>query len=289
MFDQFYQHMLGARWPVLKEALLKPERQVLRWNAFASVSDERRARFKPAFEGCSWLSDGDAVPLTRDEASGLLEAYVMDPASIFAARALGVEAGDRVLDMCAAPGGKTLVLAEALRDSGELVANEMSDERRGRLTKVIQNYIPREIRERFWVRGKDGSQIGMREPGAYDRVLVDAPCSGERHLLANEAELKAWTARRTEHLASRQYALLTSAGLALRDGGVMVYSTCAISPAENDGVVGRLIKRKKGLYVVEPLEVPDGGEATEFGMQFWPDRCGFGPIYYSRIRKTGGE
>lgn len=286
MFDQFYHHQIGVRWTSLKEALLKPERQVLRWNAFARVPEERKAKYPAAFEGCSWLPEGEPLPLLRDEKSGLLEAYIMDPASVFAARALGVGPGDRVLDLCAAPGGKTLILAEALAESGELIANEISEERRGRLTKVIQNYIPREVRERIWVRGKDGVQFGLREPGVYDRILLDAPCSGERHLLGNEKELSVWTPRRTEHLASRQYALLAAAGLAVREGGSILYSTCSISTAENDGLIAKLMKKKKGQFTAQKIEPPEGGETTEYGTQFWPDRGGYGPIYYCLLTKN---
>lgn len=266
-FENHFSEIYGDRWPALRASLHSPEQMIRRPNAFAGVSD--------------FSTSGAAV---RTE-NGLLDVYVMDAASIAAARALDVRPGDRVLDLCAAPGGKTLVLAEALfsggsRD-GELIANEPSNDRRERLTKVIQQYLPRDVRDHVFVRGLDGVQFGLREEESYDRILVDAPCSGEKHLLENKEELALWGVKRSEGLAMRQYALLAAAWLAVKPGGRIVYSTCSISPEENDGVIGRLIKKKKTPRVV----AVEGAEKTEFGAQFFPDRGGAGPIYFAAIEK----
>jgi 16S rRNA C967 or C1407 C5-methylase (RsmB/RsmF family) len=220
---------------------------------------------------------------TADE---LLDVYIMDPASVMVARALEVQSGDRVLDMCAAPGGKSLVLIEALAEDGEIFCNDLSPERRERLKKVIQQYVPRTIRDRVWVTGKDGVQFGLREANSFDRVLLDAPCSGERHILENAAAQKEWSPRRTENLATRQYSMLSAALLALKPGGRVVYSTCSISPAENDDVIRKLLKKKK--TEVKLLEAPlgIGGERTELGVSYLPDHCGFGPLYLAVVEKN---
>lgn len=209
----------------------------------------------------------------------------MDPASVVAARALQVQAGDRVLDMCAAPGGKTLILAEALREEGEITANEISAARRERLKKVIQQYIPRNIRDRVWVTGKDGGLLAVQNREKFDRVLLDAPCSGERHLLANKAEMTEWTLKRSSKLAQRQYALLTGAIEAAKVGGRIVYSTCSISPLENDGVIRRILEKKKDRIQVLGYIPEIESEKTDFGQQYLPDRCGFGPLYFSVLEK----
>lgn len=285
-FEAHFSEIYGSRWPDLRASLLNDERQVLRPNGF---TESDAAVFGP------WREAGSDPTSPRSE-DGLLRWYVMDAASVVAARALEIRPGQRVLDLCAAPGGKTLVLAEALflegDLTGELIANEPSASRRERLTKVVQQYVPRETRERIFTRGLDGVQFGLREPESFDRILVDAPCSGERHLLKNPEELAEWGPRRTEHLAHRQYALLAAAWLALKPGGRIVYSTCSISPEENDGVVGKLIKKKKAMKAefpsdlfAERTELRAGMEATQHGALFLPDREGLGPIFFSLLEK----
>lgn len=284
-FDQYYHGLFGARWASLKAALLNSEKQILRRNGFqSSVRSELQSLVR--CEDLGWWQDPAQPHLPERGDENLLDVYIMDPASAFAARALQVQAGDRVLDLCAAPGGKTLILAEALRESGELICNDVSAERRERLKKVIQQYIPREVRDRVRIAGKDGVRFGLQEPAGYDCILLDAPCSGERHLLQNPSELAEWSPRRVEHLATRQYALLAGAALAVRPGGRILYSTCALSPTENDEVIGRLLKKKKGAYRVLSVEPPRGGEPTEFGVRFLPDQCGFGPIFYGLIERV---
>lgn len=265
--------MHGDRWSALQSALLSPEKQVARANTFLPGKSH-------------WLESFDFKEIPRSE-SGLLEYYVMDPASIFAALALEVQDGDVVLDMCAAPGGKSLILAEALKTDGELTANELSETRRDRLKKVIQQYVPRDVRDRVWVTGKDGGKFALTHKDKYDRILIDAPCSGERHLLETPKELEEWKPSRSEKLAQRQYALLTAALLACKSSGRIVYSTCAVSNLENDLVIDRLLKKKEGDFQVLPATIPcEGAELTKHGVQIWPDKTGWGPIYYAVLQKN---
>jgi len=276
-FDFFYGEMHSARWPALRQSLLGPEVQVARWNQFAEPSP-------PAGEIYFPLTENREIP--RD-AHGLLRYYVMDPASIAPAQALAVEDGDQVLDMCAAPGGKSLILAEALKNSGELIANEVSEARRERLKKVIQQYIPRDVRDRMWVTGRDGGQFARSHPEYFDRILIDAPCSGERHLMQNSSELSEWKKNRSEKLAQRQYALLTAALVAAKPGGRIVYSTCSVSNLEDDLVIDRLSKKKEGQFqVLDTLSPIPEAEKTKNGFQIWPDRCHQGPIYYAVLQKN---
>lgn len=290
MKDTFYQHfekIFGSRWGDLFDALKAPERQVARLNRLSSAQSvvlEDAAPSHPSLRDCYWIPL-QAFYQPERTAEDLLNVYIMDPASVIVARALEVQDGDRVLDMCAAPGGKTLVLIESLQNSGEIFANDLSPERRERLKKVIQQYVPRNIRDRVWVTGKDGVQFGLKEPGSFDRVLLDAPCSGERHVLENKKAMQEWSPRRGEHLATRQYSLLSAALLAVKPGGRIVYSTCSINPDENDGVIHKLLKKKKEQVRILPQATSAVGEKTEYGVAFMPDRCGFGPLYYSVIEK----
>lgn len=284
-FEKFYRDEWQDRWTVLREALAFPEQQVARRNLFSDVSAVGLDEFQ-GFEGCYRPSDLLRREIPRGS-EGLLGFYLMDPASVWIARALNVQPGDVVLDMCAAPGGKSLCLIEALRESGELLANEPSPGRRERLTKVIQQYVPRDVRDRVRVTGREGGLFAKSHPECFDRILIDAPCSGERHLLGNQKELSNWTPSRSKRLAQEQYALLSGALEALKPGGVMVYSTCSLSSLENEAVLEKFAKKKGDRFEFEILSGPPGSEATAHGVHFLPDRLGFGPLFAARMRKLG--
>lgn len=223
--------------------------------------------------------------MTRSE-NGLLQFYVMDPASVMTARALDVQPDDRVLDLCAAPGGKSLVLLEGLTESGELTANEMSAARKERLKKVVQQYVPRDVRNRVWVTGVEGGALASRNREKFDRVLVDAPCSGERHFVESHPDLQGdWSPTQSAKLAKRQYALLTAALEAVKTGGFLMYSTCSISPLENEGVVRKLLEKKTDRVEVVSVQLPIEPERLTYGFQYLPDQFGFGPMYGCLLRK----
>lgn len=287
VFESSMASTHGERWASLRESLLAPVLQVARVNAFAPPSppvgrEVREFAGRPAIV----LERGEKWKVETDP-RGLMTTYVMDPASIFPAVALGVQPDDEVLDMCAAPGGKSLILAEALRDGeGRLVSNELSDKRRARLRAVFEDYVPRDwIEKHVKVTGHDGTRWCLHETEAFDRILLDAPCSGERHLLADPTEMSQWSPSRTKNLAVRQYSLLASALQVVRHGGRIVYSTCSISSTENDAVIARLLKKREGEAVVRPLSF-DIGEATEHGWQILPDETGYGPIYLAALERV---
>ena len=242
--------MFGERWPALLEALKG--------------------------EGCATeLRFGDG-----------LEPYYLDEASVFAAKSLGVEPGDRVLDMCAAPGGKSLVLASGLKGEGSLQSNDRSPDRRLRLSHVLENSLPEQWRSVVSVTGYDGVKFGMHKKESYDRILLDAPCSSDRHVLNAPEHLKVWSVKRVKRLAVEQGSLLASAVDALAPGGTLVYSTCALSPMENDDVVKKILKKRPAMRLDEIAQIPAGADRTECGVHILPDRAaGRGPIYCARLVK----
>lgn len=334
-FEKYYESIFQERWATLRDALVKPERQVRRYNRFAdfprSLPSEGAALTGGTPSSASpgptafidwlplsqWHERVEAIERTQDE---LLRYYILDPASVLVAENLTVQPGEKVLDLCAAPGGKSLVLAQNLFSSpspqSELILNELSGPRRDRLIKVIQQYVPREIRQQIWVSGKDGVRFGLEKKEYFDAILLDAPCSGERHLLNDKKELMNWSIKRTKGLAQKQYALLSSAWLALKPGGRLMYSTCALSPLENDGLIERFLTKmtkkmtktmKNGAnkidsksdrdksdsgaesgkgVIVESLKFQGpGAEATDHGILYLPDQSGFGPMYSCILRK----
>lgn len=212
--------------------------------------------------------------------------YYLDPASVAAARLLPL--GQRNLDLCAAPGGKALILARRMAPEAQLTTNERSRARRARLLRVLEEHLPHATRERITVTGHDAARWGIYEPDSYDAVLVDVPCSSERHVLAAPAELERWSPSRVSRLAVQQFAILAAAIDSTRPGGAVLYSTCALTPEENDGIVARALKRRAdriALDVIQPREL-DCGEPTEYGIHILPDRCdGAGPMYIARLRR----
>ena len=263
-FRERYSGLFGDRWPALEAAL---------------------------------AAEPDSVAFFAGEG---LEPYYMDSASIFAASSLVLPPKGRILDACAAPGGKSLVLASRLGPETTLVANELSAERRRRLGLVLDRYLQPRLRERVEVTGRDAAAMCRSFESAFDAILLDAPCSSERHVLGQAAgrsgpcgsagiALAAWSPARVRGLAMRQWALLSSALIMLRGGGCLVYSTCALSPEENDGVVARAAARH-GAALVFDMPVYSGpgmAEETEYGLRILPDRAGgAGPMYVCRMIKA---
>jgi len=258
-FEAWYGGLFAGRWPALRLALLEPVRHI------------------------AWQES-------------LLEPYYLDPGSAAAALALPPPEEGRVLDMCAAPDGKTLILAGRLDPDSELTANEFSRERKNRLLTVLDGHLPPGLRQRVSVTGRDASRWSRYEQDAYDRILLDAPCSSERHVLSSPAYLAEWSPARIRNLAQRQWSLLSGAWLVLKEGGYLLYSTCALSPAENDGVAERLLKKYGDVAVIEPSLDTEvilkgmKGEKTRFGTHILPDSgAGAGPLYYVLFRKKNSS
>jgi 16S rRNA (cytosine1407-C5)-methyltransferase len=253
-FETYYAGVYGNRWKELRESL---------------------------------LGKNDPVPY----GSGLVKPYMLDRASTLAAQSLDISTAGSILDACAAPGGKALVIASRMGAQSTLLANELSGERRRRLAKVLDEHLPPEIRERVRVAGFDAAAAGGRksELRRFAAILLDAPCSSERHVLGSETALAEWTPARPRFLAKRQWALLSSAFLLLQNGGSLIYATCALSPEENDAVVSRLLEKYGGAAFLEQPPFAEG-EATEHGRLILPDRAGgMGPMFVARIRKTAPE
>ncbi len=247
-FDQFYRAQYEDRWDTLKQALL---------------SDK------------------------EDKASpdGLIEPYYMDRTSMEVPLLLRPQEGDRILDMCAAPGGKSIILALALKGTGLLVSNDRSPDRRARMKRAFEAVLPETWRENIRITGHDASKWGLYEKEAYDLILLDAPCSSERHVLRSQEHLSVWSPSRPRRLQAEQYSMLASALLALRSGGRVLYSTCSINRGEDDGIIGRLMTRKPGI--ARPVDISlEYGEKLEYGTIVLPDVAGGrGPMYAALLEK----
>lgn len=303
-FEEHFSKKYANRWEQLFKSLHQPERQILRPNGF--IKKIKNNFYSTEFIKSEYLNNFEfrSVDFELEKnLDGFFENYIMDPASLFVALCLEVKPYEHVLDLCSAPGGKSLILAEKMwseyskenfdeennKDAlieGSLTCNEISEPRRSRLLRVLQDYIPKPKRMFVQVKGWDANKYGLVMPNAFDKVLADVPCSGERHLLKNSTEFNLWTAKRSANLSIRQYSILSSAWLTTKTGGRIVYSTCSISDIENDEVLKKLVK-KRSVEVIFPKWIDHLCfiEKTEFGYQILPDNGGFGPMYFSVINK----
>ncbi len=278
LFNEFYQEVFGERWLSLRDSLLQEKSYVLLKNPY---KDFDTTALKAFFDLPHLF---ELEQKTEDPGDG--KAYFLDGASALAPYALDVKPGEDVLDLCAAPGGKSLILAYALQGEGNLTANDKSPNRRGRLKQNLQQFIPEDIFEKIVrVTGHDASSWCLHETEAYDKILLDAPCSSEKHVLESPKHLDEWKVNRTKRLSTLQWTMLASAWAVLRPGGRIVYSTCSISPLENDQVVAKLVKKFGAQVKRIPCPYPLGDE-SEFGTWITPDKHGHGPFFLSILEKN---
>lgn len=260
-FEQYYSSLFGGRWQKIKSAF-QNEPDYVEWKACGESS------------------------------------YFLDSASVRAAVSLPLSGAKNILDMCASPGGKTLVLASNMDSDANLLSNERSLDRKKRLDRTIETCLPEKIRSRISTSCKDAAKLCLESENKnhYDRILLDAPCSSERHVLADPKYLSEWSPSRIKTLSVAQWSLLSSAWRMLSSNGFLLYSTCALSPDENDNVVSKLLKKFDDVEILEPeisLEykkfsarnLPDY-EKTQFGAQILPDVSNnAGPLYFCLIHK----
>ena len=214
------------------------------------------------FTPLPWKADAFQVPdaqrraLTESEACREGWIYLQNPASMVPPLVLDPQPGDWVLDLTAAPGSKTLQLAAMLAGQGRLSAVEVVRDRFFRLKANLEAHGASMVQLYL----KDGTGVGRTCPEWFDRVLLDAPCSGEGRINALYPETYAyWSEAKIREMSRKQKRLLSSAAKALKPGGVLVYSTCSLAPEENELVVAQALEW--GLEVEQiaaPCEVLPG-------------------------------
>lgn len=208
--------------------------------------------------------------------------YIQEASAMAPAGLLDVQPGERVLDLCAAPGGKSVQIAAGLSGSGILVCNEIHPAR----AKILSENIERMGIGNACVLNETPERLTEAFPGYFDRVLVDAPCSGEGMFRKNEAACEEWSPENVRLCARRQDGILDCAAKMLRSGGRLVYSTCTFAPEEDEGSVSRFLRRHEG-YRILPIEkeklglagcdgMPDAIEnpvpGLEDTLRLWPHR-----------------
>lgn len=236
--------------------------------------------------------------------TGVLSHFLMDGASILPPLMLNVQPGDKVLDACAAPGGKSLLMLQSLHPE-ILVCNDLIESRTNRIKKIMYQYLydfeEKWNKKRCFITQEDARVIS--DYGSYDKILVDVPCTTDRHSV-NENDNNIFKPTRIKErlrLPELQAGILSNCIRLLKPGGSLVYSTCSLSPVQNDGVVHMALSRvftdheitatvKDLSLVVQPLnsiykfENPKG---LKYGQMVLPYlNANFGPMYFSKITRN---
>ena len=179
--------------------------------------------------------------------------YLQEPSAMSPAATLPIEEGDVVLDLCAAPGGKTTQLAARLNGTGLLVANDISA---GRAKTLLKNVELMGIRNAI-VMSETPEKIANRLPEFFDKILVDAPCSGEGMFRKEPDMVKSWDENMLEFCQTEQAKILEACAPMLKEGGMLLYSTCTFSPEENEKSIGDFLVNHPEFELV-PIEKKNG-------------------------------
>lgn len=211
---------------------------------------------------------------------------------------LDAQPGEILLDLCAAPGGKSTQLAAALQGRGLLVCNEIHPKR----ARILASNIERMGVCNALVLNEHPAKLAERFPRCFDRILVDAPCSGEGMFRKEEAAVNDWSDATVAMCAARQTEILSSAARMLKPDGRIVYSTCTFSPEENEGVVSRFLHEHPDFSVAEvkapwfapgrPDWISDPAEGLDRTFRLWPHRLrgeGHFAAVLSHDVRGGGE
>jgi len=175
--------------------------------------------------------------------------YIQEPSAMTPASLLPITKGDKVLDLCAAPGGKSTELGAKLAGEGILVTNDISNSRAKALLKNIELFG---IRNSLVLSETPGKLVEYF-PEYFDKILIDAPCSGEGMFRKSSDMIKNWEQYGVEYYSEIQKDIVISSVKMLKPGGYILYSTCTFSPEENEGTITHLLEQCPELHVVNAI------------------------------------
>jgi len=222
--------------------------------------------------------------------------YIQEPSTMAVGEIVDPVPGEKILDLCAAPGGKTTHIAAKMNQKGFLLANEIHPAR----ARILSQNVERMGIKNAVVVNETPERLAQRFPGYFDRILVDAPCSGEGMFRKDPQACAEWSLENVDMCAYRQLDILKRAGSMLRPGGRLVYSTCTFSPEENEGVISKFLNSNPD-FEVEDIKVYEGfdrgradwiydaAENIEKTIRIWPHKLQGEGHYIAVLRKKDGS
>ncbi len=284
--NEFLQRMekqLGAEYPDFLKSLERPRSVALRFNPLKGKMPVLSFVQSPvAWEPCGYYYDGQARPgLHPYHEAGvyyLQEASAMAPVTL-----LDPQPGELICDLCAAPGGKTTQIAAKMAGEGFLLCNEINPKR----ARILSRNIERMGVCNALVTNEHPAVLAQRYAELFDRVLVDAPCSGEGMFRKEEAAVTDWSVETVQMCARRQAEILDSAATLVRPGGRLVYSTCTFAPEENEQTVEAFLQRHPE-FSVENIPAPHFVSGTQGTYRLWPHKL-LGEGHFAAVLRKSGD
>ncbi|SFR96093.1 RsmF rRNA methyltransferase first C-terminal domain-containing protein [Anaeromicropila populeti] len=292
--------LLGEEFEDYLDSFSKPSYAGLRVNTL-KITKEDFEKISPfALEPVPWIQNGFYYNKKEQPGKhpfyygGLY--YIQEPSAMTPASLLPVEPGDKVLDLCAAPGGKSTELAAKLQGQGVLISNDISSSRAKALLKNIEVFGV----TNGAVLSESPERLCKVFPEYFDKILIDAPCSGEGMFRKDPAIIKSWEKQGPEFFHKIQLSILDAAVKMLKPGGTMLYSTCTFSPLENEGSIEYLLKNYPD-FQVEEIPFRDGFDKgrpewilserkeLEKTVRLWPHKIKGEGHFIAMVRKDGGQ
>lgn len=279
-FEKKMKAFLGNEWDDFLYSYDNNRFQALRFNTLKVQSPEERMRILkvlgiPSDKRVSWANEAyyfdENVRPGKHPYHEMGLYYIQEPSAMSAAALLAPKPGMRVLDLCAAPGGKSTQLATYLGDRGLLVSNEINTQR----SRILSQNIERMGIKNAIVTNEDSFVLASHFPGFFNAIQVDAPCSGEGMFRKLPEAIEQWSMENVAICATRQKEILDNAAVMLKPGGVIVYSTCTFSKEENEDVIEYFLERHPD-FTLEEME------------RFWPHKVDGEGHFVAKLVRRGG-
>ena len=278
------ESQLGEEYLQFLESLERPRAVALRYNP---LKGERPAlpfvKENVPWEPMGVYYDPDSRPgLHPYHEAGVY--YLQEASAMAPVVLLDPQPGEKVCDLCAAPGGKTTQIAGRMAGEGFLLCNEINPKR----AKILSRNIERMGVANALVTNEHPENLAKKYAGYFDRVLIDAPCSGEGMFRKEEAAVTDWSLETVEMCARRQAEILHSGARLVRPGGRLVYSTCTFAPAENEEAIAAFLQTHPD-FEPEPVEAPWFTPGPNGSYRMWPHKLLGEGHFAAVLRRTGGE
>ena len=279
------QQQLGEEFPLFLESLERPRAVALRFNPLkGEIPELPFVEKRVPWESMGFYYDPQSRPgLHPYHEAGVY--YLQEASAMAPVQLLDPQPGERICDLCAAPGGKSTQIAGRMGGAGLLLCNEFNPKR----AKILSRNIERMGIANALVTNEHPQRLAERFSGWFDRVLIDAPCSGEGMFRKEEAAVTDWSEETVEMCARRQGEILHSGAAMVKPGGRLVYSTCTFAPAENEEAVAAFLEAHPE-FEREAVAAP-WFDATDVGsFRLWPHKL-LGEGHYAAVlrKKTGEE